>query len=264
MFGKTLTVVVIVSLLALAPPGARSEGATDQRVADMVSRGKLRAGIGVVAPHWAVKNTQTGELRGVAFDIAKSLAARLGVELAVVEYPSPPAVLEGLKTEAWDVGFLAYDPARATLVDFSEPFLEIDATYIVPASSDIQTAEAVDRTGVRVGVTRNSVEDITLKKLLAKAELRQADTIPALVQLLSAGEIQALAAPRPALLQIVSANSGLRVLSGRFSSARGAVAVPKGKSDHLSYVNDFIRESKASGAVQKAVEQNGVRGVQVP
>jgi len=264
MFKKTVTFAVIVTLLTLPSLGARSEPAADHRVADVGSRGKLRAGIGVVAPHWAVKNAQTGELRGVAVDLARNLGTRLGVELAIVDYPSPPAVLEGLKTEAWDVGFLAFDPARAMLVDFSEPFMEIDATYIVAATSDLQSAEAIDRTGIRIGVTKNSVEDITLKKLLAHAELRQADTIPALAQLLTAGEIQALAAPRPALLQIASANQGLRVLSGRFSSAKGAVVVPKGKAEHLSYVNDFIRESKASGAVQKAIEQNGVRGVQVP
>lgn len=263
MLKKPATFALVLTFLALAPVAARSEG-PDQRVADIVSSGKLRAGIGVVAPHWAVKNAQTGELRGLAVDLARNLAARLGVELAVVEYPSPPAVLEGLKTEAWDVGFLAYDPARAVLVDFSSPFMEIDATYIVPAASDLQNPEAVDRAGVRVGVTRNSVEDITLKKLLAHAELRQADTIPALTQLLGAGEIQALAAPRPALLQIASANPGLRVLGGRFSSAQGAAAVPKGKAAHLSYVNDFIRDAKASGAVRQAIERNGVRGVQVP
>jgi polar amino acid transport system substrate-binding protein len=49
----------------------------------------------------------------------------------MVEYSSPPAVLEGLKTDAWDVGFLAIDPSRAALVDFSPPYLETDAAYLV-------------------------------------------------------------------------------------------------------------------------------------
>jgi ABC-type amino acid transport substrate-binding protein len=70
----------------------------DPRVADLVQTGELRAGVGVVAPHWAAKDPATGELRGVAVDIARALAKRLGVELVMVEYPSPPSVLDGLKT----------------------------------------------------------------------------------------------------------------------------------------------------------------------
>jgi polar amino acid transport system substrate-binding protein len=60
-----------------------------------------------------MKDPKTGELRGVAVDIARALADRLGVEMVAVEYPSPPKVLDGLKTAAWDVGFLGIDPARA-------------------------------------------------------------------------------------------------------------------------------------------------------
>src|SRR6266581_268826 len=91
---------------------ANAQQAPDPRVADLVRVGKLRAGIGVVAPHWAIKDPRTGELRGVAVDIARALATRLGIELVTVEYPSPPSVLEGLKVDAWDVGFLATDPSR--------------------------------------------------------------------------------------------------------------------------------------------------------
>src|SRR5256885_6157481 len=95
-----------------------AQQADDPRVADIVRTGKVRVGVGVVAPHWAVKDPATGELRGVAIDIARAFAARLGVDFVPVTYPSPPSVLEGLRTDAWDVGFLATDPSRAPLVDF--------------------------------------------------------------------------------------------------------------------------------------------------
>src|SRR5205823_13913710 len=117
---------------------ARAQHASDPRVADLVQAGKLRVGVGVVAPHWAIKDPQTGELRGVAVDIARALATRLGIELVALEYPSPPAVLGGLKDSAWDVGFLAIDPSRAAVVDFSPPYLQIDATYLVPDGSSIR------------------------------------------------------------------------------------------------------------------------------
>ena len=127
----SMSLMLALSILLGLIGTVNAQQSADPRVADIVRSGKLRAGVGVVAPHWAVKDTATGELRGVAVEIAQALAKRLGVKLVMVEYSSPPAVLEGLKTDAWDAGFLAIDPSRAALVDFSPPYLETDAAYLV-------------------------------------------------------------------------------------------------------------------------------------
>ena len=242
---------------------ANAQQAPDARVADLVRAGKLRAGVGVVAPHWAIKDPQTGELRGVAVDIARALAARLRIELVAVEYPSPPAVLNGLKDSAWDVGFLAIDPSRAVVVDFSPPYLQIDATYLVPDGSSIRNVTAADQPGVRIAVTSKSVEEIVLSRSLKQAELRRVDTITAGFDLLRAKNVDALAAPRPALLPLSSRLPGSRVLADRFHAAFGAMAVPKGQTARLAYVTEFVEETKVSGLVQQAIERAGVRGVQV-
>jgi polar amino acid transport system substrate-binding protein len=139
-------VAVVATHVATAQPSA------DARVADLVQAGRLRAGLGVVAPHWAIKDRQTGELRGVAVDIARALAMRIGIEFVPVEYPSPPSVLEGLKVDAWDVGFLAIDPSRAAVADFSPPYLQIDATYLLPDGSSIRNVTDADQPGVRIAV----------------------------------------------------------------------------------------------------------------
>ena len=236
---------------------------TDPRIADLVRAGKLRAGVGVVAPHWAVKNPQTSELQGVAVDVARALARRIGIELVVVEYPSPPAVLNGLKDNAWDVGFLAIDPSRAAVVDFSPPYLQIDATYLVPDGSSIASVTDADRSGIRIAVTSKSVEEIVLSRLLKQAELRTVDTIPAGFELLRAKNADVLAAPRPALLLLASRFPGSRVLADRFHAAFGAMAVPKGQTARLAYVTEFIEQAKASGLVQQAIDAASVRGVQV-
>jgi len=236
---------------------------TDPRIADLVRAGKLRAGVGVVAPHWAVKNPQTSELQGVAVDVARALARRIGIELVVVEYPSPPAVLNGLKDNAWDVGFLAIDPSRAAVVDFSPPYLQIDATYLVPDGSSIASVTDADRSGIRIAVTSKSVEEIVLSRLLKQAELRTVDTIPAGFELLRAKNADVLAAPRPALLLLASRFPGSRVLADRFHTAFGAMAVPKGQTARLAYVTEFIEQAEASGLVQQAIDAASVRGVQV-
>jgi polar amino acid transport system substrate-binding protein len=252
------------STLAVAgQPVASAQRSTDAWVADLVQAGKLRAGIGVVAPHWAIKDSKTGELRGVAVEVARALASRLGIELVTVEYPSPPGVLEGLKVGAWDVGFLAIDPSRAAVVDFSPPYLQIDATYLVKEGSAIRNVADADQPAMRIAVTRKSVEEIVLSRALKRAELRSVETIAAGFELLRAGNADVLAAPRPALLQFSSRLPGFRVLDDRFHVAFGAIAVPKGQTERLAYITEFVEEAKASGVVQRAIERAGVRGVQV-
>src|SRR5918996_3917598 len=197
---STLTLVLAILLGLIGPVNAQQ--AADPRVADLVRTGRLRAGVGVVAPHWAVKDQATGELRGVAVDIARALAKRIGVELVIVEYPSPPSVLDGLKTGAWDIGFLAIDPSRAALVDFSPPYLQIDATYLVQGASPIHNVSDADQPGVRIAVTHKSVEEIVLRQMLKRAELKSVDTIPAGLGRVAAGGADASGVPPPAPLQI--------------------------------------------------------------
>jgi polar amino acid transport system substrate-binding protein len=265
---RTVRIVVLASALGMAvgivgTPIANAQQAPDQRVADLVRAGELRVGIGVVAPHWAIKDPGTGELRGVAVDIARELAMRLGIELVAVEYPSPPAVLDGLKVDAWDVGFLAIDPSRAVVVDFSPPYLQIDATYLTTAGSSIRSVTEADQPGVRIAVTSKSVEEIVLSRSLKRAELQRVDTISAGFDLLRDGNAHALAAPRPALLPLSARLPGSRVLEDRFHAAFGAMAVPKGQTGRLAYIAEFVEQAKASGLVQQAIERAGVRGVQV-
>ena len=261
-FISALTLAIGIAVAVIGEQ-THAQQTPDPRIADLVQAGKLRAGLGVVAPHWAIKDPTTGELRGVAVDLARAFAARLGVELLPVEYPSPTRVLDGLKDGAWDVGFLGIDQSRATVVDFSPPYLQIDATYLVPAGSSIRELADADQPGVRIAVSHKSVEDIVLSRMLKRAELRRVETVGAGFDLLRTGNADVLAIPRPTALLFSARLPGSRVLEDRFHSTFAGMAVAKGQSARLAYISDFIEEAKASGLVQQAIERAGVRGVQV-
>src|SRR4029450_5878523 len=77
----------------------------------------------------------------------RALATRLGVELMLVDYPTPIKAVEGLKVSACDVAFLGIDPSRAADVGFSPPFVELDFTYLVPAGSSNRRRADADRPG---------------------------------------------------------------------------------------------------------------------
>ena len=103
-----LTFAFGIALALIGKQISYGQQAPDSRIADLVQAGKVRVGIGLAAAHWASKNSATGELSGVAVDLARALGARVGVEAVLVEYPSPPRVLDGVTVGAWDV--VVYDP----------------------------------------------------------------------------------------------------------------------------------------------------------
>src|ERR1700722_20623272 len=55
----------------------------------------------------------------IAIEIVGALAARLGVAVQVIKYPSPKEAVAGLQDGACDVAFLGIEPSRGAVVDFS-------------------------------------------------------------------------------------------------------------------------------------------------
>ncbi len=145
----------------------------------------------------ATKDPATGELRGVAVDISRELAARIEVELVQVPYPRPGAVMDGLKSNAWDVAFLGIDPARTAEADFSPAYMVVDLKYLVPPNSSIFTLTDADKAATRIAVPRGDLVDILLSERLKQAELVRADTVVGAFELLKAGKADVCALPLP-------------------------------------------------------------------
>ena len=56
---------------------------------------------------------------------------------------------------------------------------------------------------------------------------------------------------------------GSAVLEDRYGVNYSVLSVPKGNVARLSYVNEFLRDMKASGQMQRAIERSGWRGVKI-
>lgn len=235
---------------------------SDARVADLVKAGKIRAGL-AVAPIMATTDAKTGELRGLAVDLAREVAAQIGVQLEQVPYARPGAVMAGLKSNAWDLAFLGIDPSRSAEADFTPAYLEVDLTYLVPANSPITRVPDADRPGIRIAVPRDDLVDILLSRTLTRATLMRADTVAGAFELVRTGQADVCAEPRPNLLQDQAHMPQSRVLADRFGVNRVGIVIPKGNAEHLSYFSEFVERAKASGLVQRAIERAGLQGVQV-
>jgi polar amino acid transport system substrate-binding protein len=255
---------VLVAVLVLALGGAGTSSAQqspDPRIADLAQSGALRVGLGVGSSTTATRDPATGEVKGPAMELGRALAVRIGIKFVAVEYPRPGAVIDGLRTSAWDVSVLIVDPVRAEQVDFSHPFMQTDLTYLVAGGSTIQSAGDADQFGIRIGVARGDTSDLFLTRVLKQAELVRTDSIAAAVELLRSGAVNAVALNRPSLIVQSAALPGSRVLSDGFADIYSAMAVPKGHDGRLAYINEFIEEAKASGLVNRMIETLAMQGV---
>jgi polar amino acid transport system substrate-binding protein len=239
-----------------------SQQSPDPRVADLVQAGQIR--IALFLPQYT-KDAVTGELRSVWVDVARALAARIGVKAALLEFPNPAKAIECLKAGACDAGFLGYDPARAAEVGgFSPPFITLDFTYLVPARSAIRNAADADRPGIRIAAVRNHSSTVVLKSLLKHAEMVEADTPDEAKTLLQTRRADVLAATRQVLLEYSSQLSGSRVLDDRFGTNLVRMVVPKGQAGRLAYISEFIEDAKSSGLVRRALANSPGIGAAPP
>ena len=228
-------------------------------VKDLAPTGKLRAAINFGNPVLAQKDQATGEPRGVSVDLARELGRRLALPVELITYDAAGKVFDALKTGAWDIAFLAIDPARATEISFTAPYVVIEGTYLVPADSPLRTIGDVDREGVRVAVGNKSAYDLYLTRTLKRAQLVRAPTSPAAIEVFLKDRLEAAAGVKQPLVQFAKGNPEVRVMDGRFMVIEQAMGSPKGREGGARYLREFVEEMKASGFVAAGLERSGQR-----
>jgi polar amino acid transport system substrate-binding protein len=237
-----------------APPPAR---------ADLAPTGTRRAGINYGNVILARKDKATGDSSGVAIDLARELAKRLGVPLEIIAYDSVGTMVDGAKVGSWDIAFLGSDPARAAEITFTPAYVELEATYLVAAASPLRAAADVDREGVRVAAPARANYELYLSRTLTRAQLVRAQDAAAAFDLLASGKVEALAGLTQALIGLSAKLPGSRLVDGRFMAVQQSVGIPKSRDAGATYLRGFVEEAKASGLVARAIQKTGAGGVSV-
>jgi polar amino acid transport system substrate-binding protein len=243
--------------LALAGPLAAT---------DLAPTGTLRAAFLATNPVQGRVDSRTGAVTGPVADLARELARRLGVPSMLLPEPNPAAVIARVKMRQADIGFLAYEAARATQVEFSEPYALVASAYLVRADSGIRVSADVDRAGVTIGAAKGQSQEIYVSEHVQRARVDVLPETPAhdaLVALLTSGKIDAFAANRQRMEEAARTSPRVRVLSDNFLMIGQAIVVEKGEASRLQEVNRFVADVRASGFVKSSLERARLAGVEV-
>lgn len=256
-----LTRWIVLLNLALLAACASTPPAPQAARSELAPTGKLRAG--VFFGTFATKDSASGDVRGVAVDLARDLGRRLDVPVEIITYETSGALADAVKASAWDIAFMAADSARAALISFTPAYAEIEATYLVPKDSVLVSIADVDREGIRIVVPAKTAYDLFLSRTLQRAQLVRTQGSASAFKIFVADRLEALAGLRPSLVGYAEKLPGSRVLDGRFTVTQHAIGVPSGRNAGAAYLRAFVTEAKRSGLVIRAIEKHGVRGVSV-
>ena len=257
---RTPVAVLILALALVGACAALAPKPDPAIVSALAPTGSLRIAVYSGSPTSMVRDAATGETKGVAVDLGRSMAEKLGVASSLVEARSNAEVLAAMKEARADFAFMNATPARASDVDFSPGVLVVEQGYLVPGGSALDSVDAVDRAGIRVGVTRGSTSERELPRILKAASLVPVPSLKDAAQMLREGTLDALATNKAILHEVSDGVPGSRILAGAYGRESLAIAIPKGRDRALPWLREFVNEAKASGTVTRAVQRAGVRG----
>lgn len=225
--------------------------------------GTLRGAVLLNTSLQVSKTGASGELQGVAIDLGRELARRLGVSYVPVPYQSIELLMAGAKTGQWDIAFMAVDHSRDSVIDYVAPVMDVEMGYLVPENSTLLSIDSVDQPGNRIVVAGSGGTDLLLSRVLKNAQIVRANGVAGLIETLKAGKADAAAANKPTLYADAEKLSGWRVLDGRITAAQYAIVTRKGLDAGHAYLRAFVEEMRNEGLIRAAIAKAGLRGVGV-
>lgn len=198
-----------------------------------------------------------GNLQGVSIALAKQLAIELGVGYEFHPFDSAGKVVASLAENRWSVAFLAIEPVRADQLAFSQPYVNLQGTYLVQQGSPYQSVTELDKAGVQIYVGKGAAYDLFLSRTLQSASLVRSDTSAMAVTDFMAKPLDAVAGVRSYLEEIVKNSPDYRVLPDSFNQIEQAIATPKANVHTAEYLNGFVARQLQSGFIQQALIDSG-------
>ncbi|MBR69416.1 MAG: amino acid ABC transporter substrate-binding protein [SAR116 cluster bacterium] len=198
----------------------------------------------------------TGEHEGYDVDVAKLIAEDLGVKLELVPVVSKQRI-PFLETDRVDlvVSVMGANPKRAKSINFSSAYAPFYSGAF--ASSKLDISSPADLSGLTVGVTGGTLEDLELTKTApSDAKITRFGDNAATLSAFTSGQVQVLVSGNTAAASLTEADPNLD-LERKYIIKESPcfIGVKKGNEDLLRWVNVFILHKKLGGDLNAISEK---------
>ncbi|MFD2238311.1 transporter substrate-binding domain-containing protein [Aureimonas populi] len=238
-----LTAAALGLALGLAAP------ASADALEDITARGTIRVAVPQDFPPFGSVGTDMAP-QGYDIDMARLIAEALEVELELVPVTSANRV-PYLQTNRVDlvISSLGKNAEREALIDFSQAYAPFYNGVFAPA--DIEIAEVADLSGISVGVTRGSVEDLALTDLApADSEIRRYEDNNGTISAFLSGQVETIATGNVVAAAILERNPPrLPELKFLIQNSPCYIGLNKDEPALLERVNAIIAEARSDGSL---------------
>ncbi len=161
----------------------------------ILQRGTVRVGVSLFMP-WTMRS-DAGELSGFEVDVARQMAADIGVKPDIKVYDWND-IIPALEKGEIDLiaGGMAITPARALKINFSRPYAESGVVLVTNTARtrDVKDLKELNRAGVVLAAVEGTIGYDVAKPLFDKAELAAFKTRAEAEQAVLSGKAQAYVA----------------------------------------------------------------------
>ena len=190
--------------------------------------------------------------QGLDIDMAKLIAARLGVAIELVPVTSANRI-PYLQTHKADlvISTLGKNPEREKVIDFTAAYSPFFQAVFAPKSLAIRSA--ADLGGKSVGVTRGAIEDMELTKIAPPAaDVKRFEDNNATVSAFVSGQVQVIATGASVAGNMMARNPTLGTeFKLLLKDSPNFIGVAKGDDKLRLKVNEIIAEAKKAGELDK-------------
>ena len=188
---------------------------------------------------------EDGDIVGIDVEIAKAIAAKLGMELQIEDMAFDaiiPAVTSGKG--------MTVTEERQRSVEFTDTYANSNQVAIVKEDSDITGSDALAGKiiGVQLGTTGDAlateIKDATVERYNKGLEA---------VQSLTQGKIDAVVIDQATAEAFVKKTEGIKILEEKMSEEEYAIAIKKGNMELVEKMNEAIKELKEEGKIDEIV-----------
>ncbi|WP_018132623.1 ABC transporter substrate-binding protein [Effusibacillus pohliae] len=263
----TLTVATMAGCGSSSKPGGEGEKkpageapkAQSSTLDAIKQRGKFIAGVKYDLNLFGLKDPATGKVEGFDVDIAKALAKKIlgdenKIELKEVTSKTRIPMLQNGDIDAI-IATMTITEERKKEVDFSDVYFKAGQSLLVKKDSKINSLQDVNKKGIKVLTAKGSTSAKNIREKAPEATVLEYENYAEAFTALKAGQGDALTTDNALLYGMAKQDPNYRVLEGTFTDEPYGIAVRKGDTEFVKFINDFLKELKSSGEYDKIYQK---------
>ena len=212
----------------------------DDIIKKIAPTGVLRVGVNISNFLLVNSKDKLGVIDGVSPGIGKKLAKELNISFEIVQFANPGLLADAVNNNEWDIGNIASEKERGKTIEFSDPYVNIDANFLFREEDNFKNNNDIDQSGIKIAVFERSAYDLWLTENFKKAELIRVNSIEESHNLFKENKVDILAGLKPKLIDEMKKNNNYEMIQSPFTYIKQSIGIKKGNPEVLDFINKFI------------------------